>query len=221
LLDDRAWQALTELMHDPSTLLLISEEATAAAMGPVEPDDLARELTQTEAQIEMLRTQMTRTVTDLARKGMDAQVIAGVSASLQDELTSLERRRKLLERQAESRAARSARKKSILDFAREASVSMREAVAHERHQVMALLGAKVDVLGWETCGECNGGGRHPSCQGIKPVRGTKLPPCDRCGGTGKVADFRLDFRLDDDLGIEVLSASALVAGNGGIERILA
>jgi len=219
VIDQRAWQALADLMREPSTILTISEEEVAAATGLVGQDETARALEETEQHIAMLRTQMTDTVTELAKKGMDAQVIADVSASLQEELTSLERRRRLLERQGETRAARSARRKSLLDFARQATQSIKNAVGHERHQVMALLGVSVHVLGWETCEDCNGAGRHSSCAGIKPVRGTKLPPCDRCGGTGQVANFRLDFRLEDDLGVQVLGASAVAAGNGGISRI--
>src|SRR5690606_23755934 len=157
-----------------------------------------------EAAISDLRSKMSTTVADLVRQGLDAEVMATVTNELQGDLHHLERRRLFLARRGESAAAARERLAHLIDLATAAERSIAAASDEDRRNILKLAGAQVRLLRWSDCEGCDGSGRHWSVRGVKLRKGMKRPPCDDCGGTGRVADVQVRFEMADATGSPLL-----------------
>jgi DNA invertase Pin-like site-specific DNA recombinase len=200
--EDAVWGAVVDLLSHPDRLLA-SAEAHLAERGRrlgVEREEAAR----VAARMAEVQRALTTTIRDYAKKGLPADAVSAATAELQEELDSLRSHRDELARWERADLDEAARSKSLWRVARLASDRLRHMPEADRDRILELLRVRVDVEGWEQCGECEGRGKLPGRRG-----GYR---CGRCRGLRQIASVHVQGVFIDRLA-DVLDGSPVHFGN--------
>lgn len=142
--EGRVWETVAALLRDPERLLALATEYLGLR-GP----QLAAERDERAAvarNVARLEKAMSGTVVDLARKGLDADVIAAAVADMQTELDAARTRLSEIEQWQADSAAASQRVRDVWALAEVAQARLDSMTDEQRAETIRLLDVRVTVL---------------------------------------------------------------------------
>lgn len=186
----RVWAQVLALLSDPARLETLAGawRAEHAAAAGVEGESVAA----IEKRLARLEKSLATKVGEYLRAGVDAASVRAATAEIEGEVAALRAHRDRLVAHQGAQQGRTGRTARIAELAGTARQRLVDADPTLQRRVLGLLGVRVEVTGFDLCGECGGRRKIPNTPAeLAAARAAGRRAggrrCPACAGVGRLA----------------------------------